>query len=72
MAFFIDILQILLGVIIGGIGGFFLARKYMMSYMQKNPPISEQMIKTMMSQMGRTPNQKQVNQVMKAMQKQYK
>ena len=72
MAFFIDILQILLGVIIGGIAGFFLARKFMMDYMTKNPPINEQMIKTMMSQMGRTPNQKQVNQVMKAMQKQYK
>ena len=37
--------------------------------MKKNPPINEQMIKAMMSQMGRTPSQKQVNQMMKTMQK---
>ena len=37
--------------------------------LKKNPPINEQMIKTMMSQMGRTPSQKQVNQMMKQMNK---
>ena len=36
---------------------------------KKNPPINEQMVKAMMSQMGRTPSQKQVNQVMKMMNK---
>ena len=49
--------------------GFFLARKYMQKYMKKNPPINEQMIRTMMMQMGRTPSQKQVNQMMKSMAK---
>ena len=39
----------------------------MKKYLQKNPPINEQMIKIMMSQMGRTPTQKQINQMMKAM-----
>ena len=38
-------------------------------YMKKNPPINEQMIKAMMTQMGRTPSQKQVNQMMKSMTK---
>ncbi len=62
-----DILLIVVGLIIGAIIGFFVSRKYMENYFKKNPPINEQMIKIMMSQMGRTPNQKQINQVMKAM-----
>ena len=37
--------------------------------LQKNPPINEKMIKAMMSGMGRTPSQKQVNQMMKSMKK---
>ena len=69
MDLFIDVLQILLGLIIGLVAGFFIAKKYMENYMKKNPPINEQMIKTMMTQMGRTPSQKQVNQMMKAMNK---
>jgi uncharacterized protein YneF (UPF0154 family) len=68
-AFLIDLLQILFGVIIGAVVGFFGARKYMEKYMKENPPINEQMIKTMMSGMGRTPTQKQINQMMKQMNK---
>ncbi|MCI8445664.1 MAG: YneF family protein [Bacilli bacterium] len=68
-AFLIDVLQIVGGLIVGLVAGFFLARNYMKKYMKKNPPINEQMIKTMMTQMGRTPSQKQVNQMMKAMSK---
>ena len=49
--------------------GFLVARKLMKKELKKNPPINEQMIKTMMSQMGRTPSQKQVNQMMKQMNK---
>lgn len=69
MQFFIDMLYLLGGIIIGGVAGFFIARKYMQKYIKKNPPINEQMIRAMMSGMGRTPSQKQVNQTMKAMQK---
>ncbi len=69
MGFLIDLLQILGGFIVGGIAGFFLARYFMQKYMKKNPPINEQMIKAMMSGMGRTPSQKQVNQMMKQMSK---
>ena len=64
-----DILYLVIGLIVWGIIGFFLARKYMMKYLKQNPPINEQMIKAMMSSMGRTPNQKQVNQMMKQMNK---
>ena len=68
-AFLLDLLKVLGGLIVGAIAGFFIARNYMKKYMKKNPPINEQMIKTMMSQMGRTPSQKQVNQMMKTMSK---
>ena len=59
----------MVGFIIGRITGFFIARNYMKKYMKQNPPINEQMIKAMMTQMGRTPSQKQVNQMMKSMSK---
>ena len=65
----LDILQIFLGFIVGGVVGFFVSRKVMTKYLKKNPPINEDMIKALMSGMGRTPNQKQVNQMMKQMQK---
>ena len=63
----IDILYVFIGLVVGVVSGFFLARMFMQKYLKKNPPINEQMIKIMMSQMGRTPTQKQINQMMKAM-----
>jgi len=68
-AFLIDLLQILGGLIVGAIAGFLIAKHIMKKQLKENPPINEQMIKTMMSGMGRTPSQKQVNQMMKQMQK---
>ena len=64
-----DILYLVIGLIVGAAAGFFIARTYMKKYLKKNPPINEQMIRTMMSGMGRTPSQKQVNQMMKQMNK---
>ena len=64
-----DILMVVIGLLIGAVIGFFIARTVMKNYMKKNPPINEDMIKMMMSGMGRTPTQKQVNQMMKNMQK---
>ena len=65
----IDIIYLVVGLIAGGVIGFFLTRHYMMGYLKKNPPINEDMIKTMMLQMGRKPSQKQVNQIMQSMKK---
>ena len=65
----IDILQIALGFIGGVVVGFLISRKLMTKYLKENPPINEEMIKTLMSGMGRTPTKKQVNQMMKQMQK---
>ena len=64
-----DILLVLLGLVIGAVAGFFIARKVMEKYLKKNPPINEDMIKALMMQMGRKPNQKQINQMMNAMEK---
>ena len=64
-----DILILVVGLLLGAVIGFFAARKFMTGYLKKNPPINEQMIKAMMSGMGRTPSQKQVNQMMKQMNK---
>lgn len=50
--------------------GFFIARKYMMDYLKKNPPINEQMLRVLMMQMGMKPSQKKINQMMNAMNKQ--
>ena len=62
-----DILYVVFGLIAGLVIGFFLARHLMTKELKKNPPINEEMIKTLMKGMGRTPNQKQVNQLMKQM-----
>ena len=68
-ALILDLLKVIGLILVGGVIGFFVARNYMKKYLKKNPPINEQMIKAMMTQMGRTPSQKQVNQMMKSMSK---
>lgn len=68
LAIVIAVLALIAGVALG----FFIARKYMMNYLKKNPPINEQMLKMMMMQMGMKPSQKKINQMMKVMQNQLK
>lgn len=60
----------ILALVAGVALGFFIARRYMMTYLKKNPPINEQMLKMMMMQMGMKPSQKKINQMMAAMNKQ--
>ena len=64
-----NILCLVIGLILGAVIGFFLCKKFMTDYLKKNPPINEDMIKTIMLQMGRKPSQKQINQIMKQMEK---
>ncbi|WLD95255.1 YneF family protein [Alkalihalobacillus sp. AL-G] len=68
MYFVVGLIALLAGAAIG----FFIARKYMMTYLKKNPPINENMLRVMMMQMGQKPSQKKINQMMKAMQNQMK
>ena len=49
------------------VGTFFITRKIFATQLKKNPPINEKMIRAMMTQMGRTPSEKQVRAVMKSM-----
>ena len=60
-----------LGIIIGGILGFFLSRRMFKKQLKENPPINEKMIRAMYSQMGRKPSEAQIRQIMKSM-NQYK
>ncbi|AIS09376.1 uncharacterized protein JF73_09970 [Lactobacillus helsingborgensis] len=63
LAIFLIVIALLLGLV----GGFYGARAYMKKYFKDNPPISEDMIVAMMSQMGQKPSAKKVNQVMNMM-----
>lgn len=64
------ILLIIVALIAGLALGFFAARRYMMDYFKKNPPIDERMITTMMAQMGQKPSRKKVQQIMNSMKRQ--
>jgi uncharacterized protein YneF (UPF0154 family) len=72
MSTWVVILVGVLALVAGVALGFFIARQYMMSYLKKNPPINEQMLRAMMMQMGQKPSQKKINQMMKAMNNQIK
>lgn len=66
------ILLIILALIGGLVAGFFIARKYMMDYFEKNPPIDENMLRMMMLQMGQKPSERKINQMMNQMKTQQK
>ena len=61
------IIILLLVLIIAAIATFFITRKIFANQLKKNPPVSEAMIRAMMTQMGRTPSEKQVRAVMRSM-----
>ena len=65
------ILIIVGGILVGAVIGFFVARAWFKKYLEKNPPVNEQMIREMMRQMGRPPSEKQVRQILSSM-NQYK
>ena len=54
-------------LLVGGVIGFFVSRHYFTKYLEKNPPVNEKMIREMMRQMGRTPSEKQVRQILASM-----
>lgn len=61
------VLLIILALIGGLVGGFFIARKYMMDYFEKNPPIDEDTLRMLMIQMGQKPSERKINQMMSSM-----
>ncbi|GEK28169.1 YneF family protein [Furfurilactobacillus siliginis] len=64
------ILIVILAAVAGVVGGFFFARRYMQNYLKNNPPISEEMLRTMMLQMGQKPSEKKLKQMLATMQSQ--
>ncbi|KAF1304908.1 MULTISPECIES: YneF family protein [Enterococcus] len=68
----IVILIAVVALVIGAVGGFFLARKYMKDYLEKNPPVNEDMLRTMMMSMGQKPSEKKIRQMMQQMKNQTK
>ena len=52
----------------GAIAGFFIARKVFANQLEKNPPITRDMIRAMFMQMGRKPSEAEINRVMATMQ----
>ena len=63
------ILIVIIAAILGAVGGFFIARKYMLNYFEENPPISDDMIRSMMMSMGQKPSEKRVRQITQSMKK---
>lgn len=60
-----------IALVVGLVAGFFGARAWFKRHLEKNPPVNEQMIRAMMRQMGRTPSERQVKEIMNSM-NQYK
>ncbi|MDO4813816.1 MAG: YneF family protein [Gemella sp.] len=55
--------------LLGLVAGFFIARKNFMNYMENNPQLNEEVMMSMLSQMGQKPSKKKINQMMSNMQK---
>ncbi|TFI70376.1 YneF family protein [Carnobacterium divergens] len=68
MSIGIAILLIVLAIVAGLVGGYFIARNYMMDYFKKNPPVNEDMLRMLMMQMGQKPSEKKIKQMMASMQ----
>ena len=56
----------------GMVAGMFLARRQMEDYLEKNPPLNEDVVRTMMSSMGQKPSEAKVQQVVRQINKQQK
>ncbi len=63
------IMYLVIGLIGGGVAGFFIARWFFKRELEKNPPINEKMIRAMFTSMGRKPSEAQVRAVMASVKK---
>lgn len=64
--------SLIIGILVGAVIGFFGARYFFKKQLQKNPPISEKMIRALFSEMGRKPSEAQIKRIMKSFNQQYK
>ncbi|TWS94874.1 MULTISPECIES: YneF family protein [unclassified Streptococcus] len=70
MSTFLWIVIVIIAFFGGLVGGTFIARKQMEKYLEENPPLNADVIRTMMSQMGQKPSEAKVQQVVRQMNKQ--
>ena len=62
------IIGIAVGALVAGLLiGFFGARYFFKRQLEKNPPITEKMVRVMLTSMGRKPSEKQVREIMRQM-----
>lgn len=54
-------------LLVGLVVGFFVTRKIFQTQMEKNPPVTREMIRAMFMQMGRKPSESDINRVMSTM-----
>lgn len=59
------VVYLLVGIVLGLIAGFFIARHLQKKQLKENPPITEKMIRAMYMQMGRKPSEAQIRAIMK-------
>ena len=62
-----SLLYLIIGLIVGGLAGFFITRHLFQKQLKENPPITEKMVRAMYAQMGRKPSESQIRQIMKTM-----
>ncbi len=68
----LTIALVILALLVGVVIGFFGARSYMKNYLRNNPPIDENMLRTMMMQMGQKPSDRKLHQMVNTMKTQAK
>ena len=61
------VLIVVFVIIAAAVATFFITKKVFEKQLKENPPVNEAMIRAMMTQMGRTPSEKQVRAVMRSM-----
>ena len=64
------ILLIVLALILGAVGGFFLSRWFFKRQLEKNPPINEAMIRALYQSVGRKPSEADIQRTMNAVKRQ--
>ena len=67
----LTIALVILALIVGIAVGFFGARRYMENYLRNNPPISADMLRTMMLQMGQKPSDKKLHKMIQTINNNY-
>ena len=68
----LTIALVILALLVGVVIGFFGARAYMKNYLRNDPPIDENMLRTMMMQMGQKPSDRKLHQMVNTMKAQAK